>query len=275
MSYKRNILSEITLVKVVSMAENKEKHTQNTKILISIIIGLVLAAILVAYDAGLYTLGSDSSQYVVLILFLVRIMIASVILYLFTITGAFKRLVSGEAKLMDLVCAAVITLGISLYGNYGGVEVNGVLVNFRDVGPIIAGLIGGPIVGTIVGIVSGYLRFLQGGIVAVPCMIGTTLAGLLSGIAIRLWKGKLTVVRAVIIALIVELLHVIIIFPIYVLSMGTMTVNQVLSTIAFCVPVMCVVTPLGVAIFACIVRKYECVGRTAIEKLCWSELTRK
>ncbi len=257
------------------MAENKEKHTQNTKILVSIIIGLVLAAILLAYDAGLYTLGDGTSQYAVLILLLARMMIASVILYLFMITGAFKRLVSGEAKLIDLVCAAVITLGISLYGNYGGVEVNGVLVNFRDVGAIIAGLIGGPIVGTIVGLVSGYLRLLQGGIVAVPCMIGTALAGLLSGIAIRLWRGKLTVLRAVIIAVIVELLHVIVIFPIYVLSMGTMNVDQVLSTIAFCVPVMCVVTPLSVAIFACIVRKYAFVGKTAIEKLSWSKLTRK
>jgi len=261
--------------KVFSMAENKEKHTQNTKILVSIIIGLVLAAILLAYDVGLFTLGKDTSQYAILILFLARIIIASVILYLFTITGAFRRLVSGEAKLIDLVLTTVLTLAISLYGTYGCVEVNGVLVNFRDVGAILAGLLGGPIVGLIVGIVSGFLRFLQGGIVAVPCMIGTILAGLLSGIAIRLWKGKLTVVRAIIIALIVELLHVIVIFPIYVLSMGTMTVNQVLSTIAFCVPVMCVVTPLSVAIFACIVRKYECVGRTAIEKLSWSKLTRK
>jgi LytS/YehU family sensor histidine kinase len=202
------------------MTDNKEKHTQNTKILVSVIIGLVLAAILLANDAGLFTLGKDTSQYAILILFLARIIIASLILYLFTITGAFKRLISGDAKLMDLVWAAVLTLIISLYGNYGGVEVNGVLVNFRDVGAILAGLIGGPIVGTIVGIVSGFLRFLQGGIVAVPCMIGTILAGLLSGIAIRLWKGKLTVIRAIIIALIIELLHVIVIFPIYVLSMG-------------------------------------------------------
>jgi len=257
------------------MAETKEKHMKNTKILASAIIGLALAAFLLAYDAGFYTFGEATSQYAVLILLLARMMIASVILYLFTITGVFKRLVSGEAKLMDLVCAAVLTLVISLYGNYGGVEVNGVLVNFRDVGAILAGLIGGPIVGTIVGLVSGYLRFLQGGVVAAPCMIGTIMAGLLSGIAIRFWKGKLTVVRAIIISLIVELLHVIVIFPLYVLSMETMTTDQVLSTIVFCVPVMCVVTPLGVAIFAFFVRKYACVGRTGIEKLSWSKLTRK
>ena len=257
------------------MTDNNEKHVQKTKILGSIIIGLVLAAILLAYDMGLFTLGNDTSQYAILILFLARILIALVILYLFTITGAFRRLVSGEAKLIDLVLTTVLTLAISLYGTYGCVDVNGILVNFRDVGAILAGLLGGPIVGLIVGIVSGFLRFLQGGIVAIPCMIGTILAGLLSGIAIRLWKGKLTVLRAIIIALIVELLHLIVIFPIYVLSMGTMTLNQVLSTIALCVPVMCVVTPLGVAIFACIVRKYECVGRTAIEKLNWSKLTQK
>ncbi|HJJ34716.1 MAG TPA: hypothetical protein O0X79_03525 [Methanocorpusculum sp.] len=257
------------------MAETKEKPTQTTKILVSIIIGLVLAAFLLAYDAGFYTLGEGTSQYAVLILLLARMMIASVILYLFTITGVFKRLVSGEAKLTDLVWTALLTLGISLYGNYGGVEVNGVLVNFRDVGVILAGLIGGPVIGTIAGLVSGYLRFLQGGIVAVPCMIGTILAGFLSGIAIRFWQGKLTVLRAVIIALIVELLHVIVVFPIYVLSMGTMTTDQVLSTIAFCVPVMCVVTPLCVAIFAFFVRRYACLGRTGIEKLRWSKLTRK
>nr|WP_319377892.1 LytS/YhcK type 5TM receptor domain-containing protein [uncultured Methanocorpusculum sp.] len=145
------------------MAENKEKRMQNTKIFVSIIIGLVLAAFLLAYDAGLYTLGEGTSQYAVLILLLARMMIASVILYLFTITGAFKRLVSGEARLGDLVWTAVLTLAISLYGNYGGVEVNGVLVNFRDIGAILAGLLGGPIIGTIVGLVSGYLRFLQGG----------------------------------------------------------------------------------------------------------------
>jgi len=257
------------------MAETQEKRTQTTKIFISIIIGLVLAAFLLAYDAGFYTLGEGTSQYAVLILLLARMMISSVILYLFTITGAFKRLVSGEARLSDLVWTAVLTLAISLYGNYGGVEVNGVLVNFRDVGAILAGLLGGPIVGTIVGLVSGYLRFLQGGIVAVPCMIGTIMAGLLAGIAIRFWKGKLTVVRAIIIALIVELLHVIVIFPIYVLSMGTMTPDQVMSTIVFCVPVMCVVTPLCLAVVAYFVRKYACVGRTGIEKLSWSKLTRK
>jgi len=257
------------------MAENTEKHIQKTKIFLSIIIGLALAAFLLAYDAGLFTLGEGTSQYAVLILLLARMMIASVILYLFMITGAFKRLVSGEARLTDLIWTAALTLAISLYGNYGGVEVNGVLVNFRDVGAIIAGLIGGPIVGTIVGLISGFLRFLQGGVVAAPCMIGTIMAGLLSGIAIRFWKGKLTVVRAIIISLIVELVHVIIIFPAYVLSMGTMTPDQVISTIVFCVPVMCVVTPLGVAVFAYFVRKYTCVGKTGIEKLSWSKLIGK
>ncbi|WP_292615026.1 SpoIIE family protein phosphatase [Methanobacterium sp. BAmetb5] len=72
--------------------------------------------------------------------------------------------------------------GISIYGSYSGVDIFGAVANVRDLGPMVAGLIGGPIVGLGAGLIGGLHRLTMGGFTCIPCSLSTILAGVLAGI---------------------------------------------------------------------------------------------
>ncbi|MDE2519274.1 MAG: histidine kinase, partial [Methanocorpusculum sp.] len=69
------------------------------------------------------------------------------------------------------------------------IPVEGVIIYFRDGGPMIAGPVGGPVIGGVAGLLGGAHRFLQGGDTALPCFVATVAAGILAGYAIHRWKG--------------------------------------------------------------------------------------
>nr|WP_279383474.1 LytS/YhcK type 5TM receptor domain-containing protein [Methanobacterium formicicum] len=88
--------------------------------------------------------------------------------------------------------------GISIYGSYSGVDIFGAVANVRDLGPMVAGLIGGPIVGLGAGLIGGLHRLTMGGFTCIPCSLSTILAGVLAGIIYlankktlcRHWRGS-------------------------------------------------------------------------------------
>jgi len=145
-----------------------------------------------------------------------RILLIVFVLYVLMKTEMFSKLTDGRADLLDKLWTAALFGAISIYGTYRGIEYGGIIVNFRDLGPLIAGLLGGPVAGTLAGIIGAAYRYTVGGWTVVPCMAGTIFAGLFAGIFCHIYKGRITYYRAALLAIIVECVHILVFVPLFV-----------------------------------------------------------
>lgn len=175
-----------------------------------------------------------------------RILLIAFILYVLTKTELFTKLVEGRADLLDKVWTMAIFGAISIYGTYRGIEYGGLIVNFRDLGPLVAGLLGGPVVGLFSGIIGAVYRYSLGGWTAVPCAAGTIFAGLFAGIYCHIYKGKITYFRAAVLAIIVECVHILLFVPIFVKDL---TMEQYILVIDASLLPMIIANIAGLLIF--------------------------
>lgn len=110
-----------------------------------------------------------------------RIAIIAVIAYVFSQTQAFRTLFKEEISTHEKAVLIVFFSSVSIAGTYFGIPIEGALANVRDIGSIVAGLLGGPIVGAATGLISGIHRITHGGFTALECGIATIIGGMLSG----------------------------------------------------------------------------------------------
>ena len=157
-----------------------------------------------------------------------RILFIAFVLYILSKTELFTKLIEGRADLLDKIWTIAIFGAISIYGTYRGIEYGGLIVNFRDLGPMIAGLLGGPVVGVFSGIIGAFYRYSLGGWTTVPCMAGTIFAGLFAGIYCHIYRGQITYYRAALLAIIVECVHILLFVPLFV---ADITLEQYLMVI--------------------------------------------
>ena len=82
----------------------------------------------------------------------------------------------------DTALIALFFSGLAILGTYVGVDYKGSIVNTRNIGVIVGGVVAGPEVGIIAGIIASIHRYLidPTGITTVPCSISTIIGGLLS-----------------------------------------------------------------------------------------------
>ena len=78
-----------------------------------------------------------------------------------------------------------------VYGNISGIALNGAVISVRDIGPMLAGLIGGPLSGLLAGAVAGLHRLTMGGLTAEACIIATCSIGTLCGLLSHWFPGVL------------------------------------------------------------------------------------
>jgi len=142
-----------------------------------------------------------------------RLFVVAFILYVFSKTGLFRRLISGMASFMDIFWTIAIFGAISIYGTMRGIEYYGVIINFRDLGPMIAGLIGGPWTGGLAGLMGGAYRYSVGGWTSLSCFVATVVAGVIAGLFCYYYRGEITYSRAALLGIIVESLHILVILP--------------------------------------------------------------
>ncbi len=182
--------------------------------------------------------------------------------YVVTRTGFFADILDKKFNFKN--CAILILLFgvLSIFGTYGGLKLpSGAIANIRDLGPMVAGLVGGPLVGLGAGLIGGIHRYFLGGFVCVPCALSTVIAGLLGGAIYRLKRGEfVTVWQAILFAIFMESLH-----------MGLTLViskpyEQALGVVKELILPMTGANALGIAIFALIVRNLITERRTAEEK---------
>lgn len=109
--------------------------------------------------------------------------VAIIIMAIYTLITLFTR-----KKYIFKLSNLKITIGIGLIGGflgivgtYLGLEYKSAITNYRDMGVIIAGLLGGPVSGTIAGLIAGIHRMTFGGITGISCSIATIIVGISTG----------------------------------------------------------------------------------------------
>jgi len=70
-----------------------------------------------------------------------RLALVVILIFAFSKTRIFKRFLVGKTNLTDRAWLVLIFGVISVYGTYRGIGVDGIIINFRDLGPMVAGLI--------------------------------------------------------------------------------------------------------------------------------------
>ena len=113
--------------------------------------------------------------------------VLSVIAYLLSRTPTFRDVVAGKLTWKHQAFLVLVFGALSIYGTWGTIEIMGAPVNVRDLGPMVAGLLGGPVAGLGAGLVGALYRSGMGGFTVVPCCLATVIAGLLGGL---LWLSS-------------------------------------------------------------------------------------
>ncbi|MBI4814268.1 MAG: SpoIIE family protein phosphatase [Methanobacterium sp.] len=139
-----------------------------------------------------------------------KVCVIVVIAYLLTRLKYFTEVLDGKLTIRNQLIMILIFGGISIYGSYSGVNIFGAIANVRDLGPMVAGLVGGPIVGLGAGLIGGLHRLTMGGFTCIPCSLSTILAGLFAGIIYLANKKRfIGIWGAVLFSILFETFHMI------------------------------------------------------------------
>ena len=191
-----------------------------------------------------------------------------VVAYVITRTETFNEILQKRINYRHQI-ALIFVFGIfSIYGTLSGEKILGVMVNFRDLGPIIAGLLGGPVVGLGAGLIGGIHRYTLGGITMLSCSLSTVIAGLVGGIVYKVKKGAfIGVTGAVILGVLMESFH---------MGLGLLLsrpFDLALAAIKVASLPMIITNAMGLAVFAFIVNNLIKERNTeAVKELIESEL---
>jgi sigma-B regulation protein RsbU (phosphoserine phosphatase) len=189
------------------------------------------------------------------LLLMERMALVMLIVYLLSKYRLFKKVIRSEGTICDAAGIVIIFSLLSIYGTLRGIPVSGAIANIRDLGPMMAGLLGGPIIGGLTGVIAAIHRYSQGGFTAIPCPIATIFAGVLAGLLSKKIKdGVAYYAGAVALGVSVELVHMGLIL---VIARPLTEAIQLVEQIA--IP-MIVANTLGVLIFLYILKEQNLWG---------------
>ena len=201
-----------------------------------------------------------------------KICVILVIAYLITRTKIFHEIMDNKFSVKNMAFIILVFGALSIFGTYSGITINGSMGNVRDLGPMIAGLVGGPVAGLGAGLIGGLYRyFFLGGITTFPCSLSTILAGLFAGIIYILNKRKfIGIIGAVLFAAFMESFHMVLVLLLAKPYPEAFVIAQELS-----VP-MIVSNALGMLIFAYFITNLTKERKTTKERdEYFNELQRK
>jgi len=192
---------------------------------------------------------------------LVKLMsVIAIVAYIVTRTNWFFEVCNRKIALRSGLLLTGIFGALSIFGNYSGVEILGAIANARDLGPMIAGLVGGPAVGLATGLIGGIYRYYMGGFTVVPSSLSTVLSGLLGG-TVWIWKKKLIgPLWATVFAFSMETLHMAVTLAI------AQPFSEALEVVQSFYPPMAFGNSMGMAVFAFIVDNVIKERSTALER---------
>ncbi len=146
----------------------------------------------------------------ILISLLQSVCVLMVLAYVLAGTRVFAEILDGKRTPRNLAIMAA-TFGLfSIYGTLSGIPMLGSVINIRDLGPALAGILAGPLAGFGAGLVGGMHRFTLGGPTCYGCTLSTVAAGLIGGLVYNQRRGRLpTTVQAAVLALGIETFHMV------------------------------------------------------------------
>jgi phosphoserine phosphatase RsbU/P len=131
-----------------------------------------------------------------------------VVAYLLTRSRFFPDVMDGHPAVKIQLVLVLVFGALSVYGTVAGIEFMGAIINVRDLGPMLAGMLGGPFVGLGAGLIGAAYRFSLGGFTAYSCSLATVLAGLFGGLIWLACRRKFAgITIAVIFAIAMEGFH--------------------------------------------------------------------
>jgi len=202
-----------------------------------------------------------STIFTTLLVLLQLMCVIVVAAYLLTRSKFFSSVLDGHPVLKVQAFLILFFGALSIYGTVGGVEVLGAIINVRDLGPMVGGLVGGPVVGLGAGLIGAAYRASLGGFTVVPCVTATILAGLFGGIIWLLNKRRFVPIYiAFIFAFLMESLHMLLTLVIAQPFSAALTLVQTIW-----IP-MVLANAVGVFIFAFIIQNLENERKMAAER---------
>ncbi|MGF7118557.1 PP2C family protein-serine/threonine phosphatase [Methanobacterium oryzae] len=262
---KKRIAANYSKIKTY-LRVNEEHSILNLHALIAIIGSI---SVLLILEGGEESLGLALHSLLVLI---EKTCVIIVIAYIVSRIKYFQEILDGKFTFKNQAIIILIFGAISIFGSYSGVSIFGALANVRDLGPMIAGLIGGPIVGLGAGLIGGLYRyFFLGGLTTLPCSIATILAGLFAGI-IFLANGRkfIGIFGAVVFAVLMETFHILLVVLIVKPQSLALTIAEELT-----IPVV-FANALGILVFSFIISNLLRERKTSEERnVYFDELERK
>jgi sigma-B regulation protein RsbU (phosphoserine phosphatase) len=161
--------------------------------------------ILLTLEYEVLNLSEANHAFIVLI---EKTCVIIVLAYVVTRLKFFTEILDKKFTLKNQALMILVFGLISIFGTYTGIDIFGAQANVRDLGPMVAGLVGGPVVGVGAALIGSIHRLTLGGFTAVPCALSTLLAGLFAGLIYKFNNGKfIGVLGAVIFAILMESLH--------------------------------------------------------------------
>lgn len=175
-----------------------------------------------------------------------------VVIYILTRTGIFSGNDRPRTKVRKQLMLVFLFGLLAIYGTIDSIKIFGANANVRDLGPMIAGLIGGPWVGLGSGLIGGIHRYFYGGLTKLPCALATIFAGLAGGMVYKLNKGSLLKPWiAILFAAGLEAFHMLM-----VLALARPYDQALLVVKQISIP-MIVANAFGLLLFILIVRNYQ------------------
>jgi sigma-B regulation protein RsbU (phosphoserine phosphatase) len=131
-----------------------------------------------------------------------------VVAYLLTRSRLFLEILDGHPAFRTQVILVLFFGALSIYGTLSGIEFMGARINVRDLGPMLAGLLGGPLVGLGAGLIGAAHRLTLEGFTVYSCSLATVFAGLFGGLIWMYHKRTFAgITVAVLFAILMEGFH--------------------------------------------------------------------
>jgi sigma-B regulation protein RsbU (phosphoserine phosphatase) len=134
-----------------------------------------------------------------------------VVVYLLSRFKFFKGVTEGKFNVINQIILIIVFGALAVYGTYNGVRTTGAIANIRDMGPMIAGLLGGPWAGLGAGLIGGIHRYFIGGFTDVACGLGTVISGIAAGLMYIKFKDKLGIWKPTLFAFVMMALDMVLI----------------------------------------------------------------
>ena len=152
----------------------------------------------------------DASIFSSLLVLLQLICVIIVVAYLLTRSRIFPEILDGYPTVKTQIIMVLLFGALSIYGTLSGIQFLGAPINVRDLGPMLAGLLGGPWVGLGAGLIGAIHRLSLGGFTMYACSIATVFAGIFGGIIWLAHRRKFAgTTIAVLFAILMEGFHMV------------------------------------------------------------------